>query len=515
MDLLEDELGRLGGGSGGDRLSGEVAFMLYDTYGFPLELTEEISAEAGVTVGRDEFNASMERQRERARASSKQASAVMEKNIFTELADRLGATTFDGYEAASGTAEVLAIVKDGAEAGSASKGERARIVLSRTPFYAERGGQVGDRGVLEADGVRFEVEDASHPSGDIVIHDGTVASGEVRVGMEVLASIDVERRGAIRKHHTATHLLHEALGRVLGSHVRQAGSMVTPSFLRFDFNHFAPMTQDEIAQVERIVYAEVMAARPVLTHVTSYAEARGMGVRALFEEKYGDVVRVLEIPGFSRELCGGTHVANTGEVGLVRIVRDEGIGSGIRRITAVAGASSLEIFQSAGRTLRRLAEVMGGEQDSLVERAEALLGEVKALERKNQDITLHGMIENAERHIKNAVRIGETSLVTDTFGEVSRDLLRQLGDRIKASERNVVVLLGALDDGQVVLTCMASDDAVRSGAHAGNLAREIAEAMGGSGGGRPSMGQGGSRDAGKLNETIAMAEGVLRRQIGG
>ncbi|MDR1483139.1 MAG: alanine--tRNA ligase [Synergistaceae bacterium] len=514
MDLLDGELKGLKG-SGSDKLSGEVAFMLHDTYGFPLELTEEISSEAGFTVGRDEFDLCMERQRNRARASSKQSSAVVEKNVFTELADRLGATRFDGYDSARSEGTVEAIIKDGVEVETISAGDSARIILSRTPFYAERGGQVGDKGALLAAGVRFDVEDASRPSGDIVTHDGVLTEGGIRVGITVEASIDEERRNAIKRHHTATHMLHEALCRVLGSHVRQAGSMVTPMFLRFDFNHFSPLSPDEIAEVERIVYSEVLAARTVLTHVMGYAEARKMGVKALFEEKYGDIVRVLEIPGFSRELCGGTHVGNTGEVGLIKITRDEGIGSGIRRVSAVAGAVALDMFQAAGRTLRRLTDILGGDADSLARRAEDLLNEQKTLERKNQDIALRGILGNVERQVKNAVRIGNFALVTGVFEEASRDMLRQLGDRIKTAEKNAVILLGSLENGQVILTGMASDEAVKGGAHAGNLVRDLAQAIGGSGGGRPSIGQGGSKDTHRLSEVSALAERIFRDQIEG
>jgi alanyl-tRNA synthetase len=514
MDLLEDELAGLRA-SGSGELPGGVAFMLHDTYGFPLELTEEISSEAGFTVGRDEFESCMERQRNRARASSKQSAAVVEKNVFTELADRLGATPFDGYETTSGEGRVEAIVKDGLETASISKGDSARIILSRTPFYAERGGQVGDKGQLTAPGVRFDVSDVSRPSGDIAAHDGVLSEGAIRVGDVLTASVDADRRDAIRRHHTATHLLHEALCRVLGSHVRQAGSMVGPTFLRFDFNHFAPLSPEETAEVERIVCAETLAAKQVLTHVTGYAEARKMGVKALFEEKYGDIVRVLEIPGFSRELCGGTHAGNTGEVGLVKIVRDEGIGSGIRRVTAVAGAAALDMFQGMGRTLRHLTDVMGCDADSLARRAEDLLGEIKALERKNQEAALRGVLGNVRRQIENAVGINGLALVTDVLGEASRDMLRQLGDRIKAAEKNAVILLGALEDGQIILTGMASDEAVKNGAHAGNLVRDVAKAIGGSGGGRPAIGQGGSKETDRLSEVPALAERMLRSQTEG
>lgn len=512
MDLLDSELGKLP--AAGDRkLSGEVAFVLYDTYGFPLELTEEISAEAGVTVTRGDFDAAMNRQRERARASSKQTGAVMEKNVYTELADRFGATPFDGYDLCCEEATVTAIVQGDRSADTAPQGETVKVVLDRTPFYAERGGQVGDRGTLTADGMTFETADTTHPSGDLIVHEGRVVQGELRVGMKVLAAVDEMRRGEIRRHHTATHLLHEALTRVLGKHVRQAGSLVTPGFLRFDYNHFAPMTPEEIQETERIMYEQVLKASPVTTRVMDLAEARKTGVKALFEEKYGDVVRAVEIPGYSTELCGGTHVRNTGEIGLVKIVRDEGIGSGVRRISAIAGQAALGLFQNMNAATRRLTEIMGADLESLLSKTEALLDEKKILEKKNQDLLLRSVIDGAENRLRSAARIDGLALVADSFGDIPRDMLRQLGDKFKQSEPDCVLLLAAVSGDQVTLIGMASDSAVKRGVHAGNLVREASALIGGSGGGKPAMGQGGGKDASKLKEALSKAGEIVRRQI--
>ncbi len=512
-DLLEDEIENLANDD--KKLSGEVAFVLYDTYGFPLELTEEICAEAGVTIGREEFDTAMERQKERARAASKQTGAVIAKNVFTELADKLGNTPFDGYDLTEESATIVAIVDGDRMIDRAAVGSEAGIVLSRTPFYAERGGQVGDKGVLEAPGVRFEVEDTVYPSGDLIVHKGRVTEGEIAVGTEFRASIDVERRNDIRRHHTATHLLHEALTRVLGKHVRQAGSLVTPTFLRFDYNHFAPITPDEIREIEHMIYRQVLSNLPVDTHVTSYTEARKLGAKALFEEKYGDVVRVLQIPGFSTELCGGTHVKATGEIGLVKIIRDEGIGSGMRRINAVAGRVALGIFQEEGRVLRQLSTIMGGDMETLAARAEELLDEKKILERKNQDFALRSMLSGVGQRVQNAVRLGDVSLIVDSFDDIPKDLLRQLGDGIKQVEPNAVILLATAEAGQIALIGMATDAAIEKGIHAGNLVKEVASLMGGSGGGKPAIGQAGSKDADKLKEAMAAARGIVERQLKG
>jgi alanyl-tRNA synthetase len=516
MDLLDCELKKVARG-GGATLPGEVAFALYDTYGFPLELTEEIASEAGVEVCRGGFDREMELQRERARAASKQSAAVMSANVYTKLADRLGPTRFDGYEATSASAVVTAIISDGAETDSLSEGERGMVFLSRTPFYAERGGQTGDRGTLVCAGASFDVEDTVYPSGDTIAHVGKVSAGTVKTGMALEAVVDARLRDATRRHHTATHLMHEALIRVLGKHVRQAGSLVTPAFLRFDFNHTGPLTDGEIRDAERIVYEQVLRAVPVKTSVMAYDEARKLGVKALFEEKYGDVVRVLEIPGFSTELCGGTHVGNTGEIGFVKIAKDEGIGAGVRRVVAYAGEASFGLALDAFRAQRSLSEILGvtgGDAESLEAKANELLAEKKQLERKNQELLLRSASEGVSDLLRDAVTIGDVALVTGRFNDTPRDLLRQIGDRIKQSEPRAVILLAGVEGGAVTLVGMATDSAVKSGAHAGNLVKEAAALIGGSGGGKPATGQGGGKDPSKLEEALAAARRVVASQVG-
>ena len=513
MELLDGELKKVAAGGKGGTLPGGVAFALYDTYGFPLELTEEISAEAGIEVCRGGFESEMERQRERARAASKQSAAVISANAYTRLADRRGPTRFDGYESTRADAVVTAIISGGREADSLSEGESGMIILSNTPFYAERGGQAGDRGTLEGPGACFVVEDTVYPSGEMAAHAGRVSSGAIKTGMKLEAIVDSERRDATRRHHTATHLLHEALTRVLGNHVRQAGSLVTPEFLRFDFTHFGPLSQDEIREVERMVYGQTLRAVPVKTSVMNYDEARKLGVKALFEEKYGDVVRVLDIPGFSTELCGGTHVSNTGEIGLVKIAKDEGIGSGVRRLVAFAGMASLDLTLDAFSALRRASDVLGVDAGSLPAKAEELLAGKKQLERKNQELLFKSAAEGVSGRLKDAKKIGGVILVTDRMQNTPRDLLRQIGDRIKQSEPMAVILLASVGDGAVTLVGMASDEAVKRGAHAGNLVKEVSSLMGGSGGGKPAAGQGGGKDPSRLEEALASAESIVKAQL--
>jgi alanyl-tRNA synthetase len=510
MEILDGELGKI---KKGDELPGKLAFLLHDTYGFPLELTEEICLEAGVGVMKDDFAREMERQKERARSASKQSSAVMEKNVYTELADRFGATPFDGYDSDSENAEVVALIADGVLTDEIFEGTEAQIVLSRTPFYAARGGQIGDTGVLSGTEARFDVSDTITPCGGLVAHSGRLARGGIKTGMTMTASIDSQRRDATRKHHTATHLLHEALCRVLGPHVRQAGSLVTPDLLRFDYNHFAPLSTEETGDVERLVYTRVLEALPVRTRVTSYVNAKKEGVKALFEEKYGDIVRVIEIPGFSKELCGGTHVRSTGEIGLVKIIRDEGIGSGVRRIIAVCGQAALSAFQNSVSVARELCDVLEADADSSAAKLKALLDEKKYLERRNQELTLNVMAEDAKNSLEQAVPIDGLPVVAQSFKGASRDMLRRIGDRIKPQTGDSILLLAGIEDDGISLIGMASPEAVKRGVHAGNLVKEISGMIGGSGGGKPAMGQGGGRDAARLRGALDSAGDIVRRQL--
>lgn len=511
-DLLESEISGLRERQE-DLLHGDVAFVLYDTYGFPLELTEEICADSGIKVDTKGFEAAMQQQRERARASSKQAGAVISKNVYTELLNNVGATPFTGHEGVEAVADIIAIVRDGALVETLHEGESADIVLSKTPFYAERGGQVGDKGILSCDDSAFSVEDTLYPTGDLVVHRGVLTRGTFAVGVSILARVDAERRIATSRHHTATHLLHEALGRVLGKHVRQAGSLVTPTFLRFDYNHFNPMTPEEIVAVEEMINAQVLADYEVQTHVTSYVEARKLGAKALFEEKYGDVVRVLRIDDYSTELCGGTHVRATGQIGLIKIIRDEGIGSGIRRINAIAGMISLAMLQNMGRTMRQISSVVGGDMDALIGRIEELLDEKKVLQSENQNLLFRSVLSGFGERINQAKVLAGTTVIVERFDNIPRDMLRQIGDRFRQMRPNSVAIFASVEGEQVSLMGMASDDAVKAGVHAGNVVKEVAALIGGSGGGKPTMGQAGSKSAVGLDEALIKAQEMIQKQM--
>jgi len=510
-DLLESEIKKHKTNSEG-LLPGNVAFVLYDTYGFPLELTEEMCEEQGITVDRDGFSKAMEDQRERARASSKQSSSIISKTAYTEIADKLGPSSFCGYTKTVAETEVRAIICDGSEKEFIVEGETADIVLSDTPFYGEKGGQVGDTGVITAEGAIFEVEDTLYPVNDLIVHRGKLLKGTIKVNQPVTASIDFARRKNIQRHHTATHLIHEALTKVLGQHVRQAGSIVTPTFLRFDFNHFSALTIDQIREIESIVYEQVLNNLPVNTKIMPIEEAKKTGAKALFEEKYGDEVRVLEIPGYSTELCGGTHVKATGEIGVVKILREEGIGSGVRRLNAIVGQNALGMFQRFSFLTGTLASVLGEDLDSVLSKVEDLLDEKKILERKNRELQIKAAMSDIEESIKPCANANGVDFIVEKFENMNIDLLRQVGDRIKQKYPVAAILLiGIGEEKQVTLTAMASEEAVSKGIRADELLKEIAEVLGGRGGGKPTLAQGRSPDASKLGEAISKAPEIFTR----
>ena len=510
-DLLESEIKQLKNNSV-STLPGSIAFVLYDTYGFPLELTEEMCEEVGIGVDKDGFNKAMDDQRERARASSKQTSSVISKNAYTELADRLGPSCFCGYDHTSCDAEILSIISEGTERDFIAEGESADIVLSDTPFYGEKGGQVGDTGVITAENVIFEVEDTIYPVNDLIVHRGRLLKGSLKKNQTVTASIDAARRKNIQRHHTATHLVHEALSKVLGQHVRQAGSIVTPTFLRFDFNHFAPLTLDQLREIEAIVYEQVLSNLPVNTSVMPIEDAKKTGAKALFDEKYGDEVRVLEIPGYSSELCGGTHVKATGEIGVVKIIREEGIGSGVRRINAIVGQNALAAFQRFSSLSGTLMSMLGEDFDSVLGRVEDILDEKKILERKNRELQVKAAMSDIEESIRPCANANGVDLIMEKFENMNPDLLRQVGDRIKQKYPVAVILLAGIgEEKHVTLTSMASEEAVSKGIRADEFLKEMADLIGGRGGGRPTLAQGRAPDAGRLDEAMEKAPEIFAR----
>ncbi len=512
-ELLDAEIKKLGER---EVLSGEVAFTLHDTYGFPVDLTREVCESRGKRLDMDAFAQAMEAQRERARASANRDAWGSYNNAWTLLADEIRATEFCGYDhdRIEG-ARVLAIVGDGERLGVAQQGAKVEIVLDRTPFYAEMGGQVGDTGELVAPGVRVVVSDTLSREGGLFSHVSLVEEGVVRVGDVLEAGIDVGRRQLIRRNHTATHLLDAALKQVLGEHVSQAGSLVMPERLRFDFTHFEALTSEELQRVEGLVNAEVFAAEPMVTQVMGIDEARASGAVALFGEKYGDVVRVVSTGDsnkpFSRELCGGTHAANTAEVGLFKIVSEGSVGANTRRIEAVTSAGAIAYVDERLALLDGVSAILKCRPADVGARVEQLQGEVHESLKKLKEALTGGSSSAISGAIDQALNMGNYKLVVAKLEGMGANDLRGVWDTVRdrLGVASACVLASTTADGKVALLAAATDAAVKAGFAAGNVIREIASLVGGRGGGRPTMAQAGGRDASGIDEALQAAKTFL------
>ncbi len=509
LSILKDyiaELERVGEKT----LSGEHAFKLYDTYGFPLDLTKEILEEKSMEVDEDAFVKEMEAQRERARSARGDGDDLgWEDDAFSTL-ELDAATEFVGYDRMNESAEVLAMTVGSELVGSASAKDKVHVLLNRTPFYAEGGGQVGDKGELTTEGVRIVIEDTKKGPKGTVIHVGHVAEGSLRVGDTVMASVDHMRRLDIARNHTSTHLLHKALRLVLGDHVEQAGSLVGPDRMRFDFSHFQAMTEDELAQVEKIVNDKVFMPHEVHTAFMGIDEAKEMGAMALFGEKYGSEVRVVRIGEYSIELCGGTHLRNTSEVGLFKIVSESGIAAGVRRIEVITGRKVYEYMHDLDAKMGQVEQVLKASAADVVEKTEHLLAENKKLQKEVETFKAKAASESSAGLIDKAVEINGFKLITEKLKGVDANTMRTMGDQIKDKlEKGVIVLASDLGD-KVLLLVMATDDAVKAGAHAGKLVGEVAKITGGGGGGRPNMAQAGGKDASKLEAAFEKAVEIVK-----
>lgn len=512
-ELIESEIEKLGT-SGQKVLAGSVAFELYDTYGFPLELTREICEEKGLAVDEAGFSRLMEEQRERARASSKHIQSEVKGDIYSDLLNRLGSTTFTGYTQDSTETVVKALLKDGAEVSSLKEGEEGEVFLAATPFYAERGGQIGDNGFIRGNGIEAEVSDTVYVSGDLVSHRIRVTGGSLEQNVPVIAEPDMDRRNAVIRNHTATHLLHEALTRVVGGHARQAGSLVSSDSLRFDFTHFEPLDHDQLQQIEEIVNSRILSNDPLSIREMEMEEARATGAKALFEEKYGDKVRVVSISDFSTELCGGIHVASTGQIGLFKIIREEGIGSGLRRITAVTGLESLFLLQRTTGMLQEISRSLSAEPSMIMDKVIKLQKDLRDLKKELEQSRKESLASTMEDLVNQISLENGLYMFTAVLQNVSQDMMREMGDKVKAGKKgSIVVLASAGEQGQVSLVAMADKTAVEAGAHAGNLIREISKEVKGGGGGRPGIAQAGGKDASGINKALERALDVIRVQL--
>jgi alanyl-tRNA synthetase len=503
----------------GDMFDGLTAFTLYDTYGFPLDLTQDALKPRGIGVDIASFTEAMERQREKARGSWAGSGEAADEAVWFTLREKHGGTDFLGYETETAAGVVVALLRDGKEVSTLQKGESGAVVLNQTPFYAESGGQVGDTGVMTGDGVRFAVTDTQKRAGDLFVHFGTVEQGSLTVGTALDLNVDHARRSAIRQNHSATHLLHEALRQVLGDHVAQKGSLVAPDRLRFDFSHPKPMTPEEIERVEDIANDVVLQNAPVVTRLLSRDDAIASGARALFGEKYGDEVRVVAMGegsgntmGWSVELCGGTHVSRTGDIGIISVVGESAVASGVRRVEALTGRSA----RASANHLSALAKATASELrvpiDEAPARVAALLDERKRLERELSEAKKKlamgggGKAEGAD----GMRAVGDIKLMARTVEGIDLKDLRSLADEgKKAVGSGVVAIVGVTEDGKAGIVVGVTNDLVAR-FNAVDLVRKGAEALGGKGGGgRPDMAQAGGPDGSKAGAALAAVEAAL------
>ncbi len=495
-------------------IPGEDAFRLYDTYGFPLDLTADIARERGLEVDMAGFDAAMQRQRETARAAGKFASGT---GLPAELVAQLTPTVFEGYDATTADdLRVVALLRDGRPVDAITAGDDAVVILDRTPFYAESGGQVGDTGVLEAGaseagGARFDVTDTQKYAGQFHGHIGRLASGALRLGDRVRGAIDAGRRGTIVLNHSATHLLHGALRGLLGTHVAQKGSLVAPDRLRFDFSHFQPVAGDELAEIERQVNAEVRANHPVTIQQMDMQSALDSGAMALFGEKYGERVRVVTM-GDSVELCGGTHVDSTGRIGLFKLVSEGGVSAGVRRIEALTGQAALDHVRAEEDRLRQAAGLLGGTGAEVGERLRALLDRQKQLEREIDALKAKAASGATADLATSAVDIGGVKVLAARIEGLDGKALRDAVDRLKQQLGDVVVVLAGAQDGKVALVAGVGGSAAGR-IKAGELLSHVAGQIGGRGGGRPDLAQGGGDDSPALPAVLAAVPGWVENHM--
>ncbi|PMZ98274.1 alanine--tRNA ligase [Pseudomonas sp. FW305-17] len=494
LRILEQDLAQLRG----KVVPGDVVFKLYDTYGFPMDLTADIARERELTIDEAGFEREMEAQRERARSAS---AFGMDYNSLVKVDT---ATDFLGYDTTEGQGKIVALYKDGQSVDQLGEGEEGVVVLDRTPFYAESGGQVGDSGYLQAGAARFDVRDTTK-TGGAFLHHGVVASGALVIGSPVEAKVDAEVQHATSLNHSATHLLHEALRQVLGDHVQQKGSLVDSQRLRFDFSHFEAVKPEQIKALEDIVNREVRRNTPVETELTDIETAKAKGAMALFGEKYGDTVRVLSMGGdFSVELCGGIHAKRTGDISLFKIVSEGGVASGVRRIEAVTGAAALAYLNAAEEQVKEAAQLVKGNRDNLIDKLSAVLERNRQLEKQLEQLQAKAASAAGDDLSNAAVEVkGAKVLAARLDGQDGKALLA-LVDQLKNKLGHAVILLGSEHEGKVVLVAGVTKD-LSSQLKAGDLMKQAAAAVGGKGGGRPDMAQGGGVDVAALDKALALA----------
>lgn len=489
---------------GSDTIQGEDVFRLYDTYGFPVELTEEYAEEEGMKVDHAGFEKEMEGQRERARSARQDVDSMqVQGGVLGELKTE---SQFVGYDKLQTNATIAAIVKDGQLIEEALAGEEIQIILDETPFYAESGGQIADQGTLVSEGLKVSIKDVQKAPNGQNLHRAVVEKGTLKAEASVLASVNEQIRSKIIKNHTATHLLHQALKDVLGGHVNQAGSLVGPDRLRFDFSHFGQITSEELEKIEAIVNEQIWKSLEVDINYKDIDEAKAMGAMALFGEKYGKIVRVVQVGDYSLELCGGCHVPNTASIGLFKIQSESGIGAGTRRIEAVTGESAYKLMNNQITVLKEASGKLKTNPKDLSARIDVLLGEMKQLQRENESLAAKlGNIE-AGSLVSKVKEVNGITVLAEKVQASDMNNLRNMADDLKQKLGSAVVVLGSVNEGKVNIIAGVTDDLIKKGFHAGKAVKEVAAKCGGGGGGRPDMAQAGGKDPDKLESALQFVE---------
>jgi len=478
-----------------------LIFKLYDTYGFPLDLTEEIACDEGFSLDKSGFEEAMESQRERARESWKGSGEEALKEVYKSLAALKLKTDFVGYGSLEAEGKILKILKGEAEVESGKEGDEVEVITDRSPFYGESGGQQGDEGILSRDGSRMEVSRSSRPLPDVIVHHGTIQSGVFRVGDTLKLRVNAETRGRTALNHTATHLLQAALRQVLGDHVKQAGSLVAPDRLRFDYTHFSPLSDEDLDRVEEIVNSRIRENLEVCVSHIPYKEAIQKGAMALFGEKYGEVVRLVQVGDVSAELCGGTHTSRSGDIGVFKILSETGVASGVRRIEAATGEWAWKAIKKEQVELRAISNLLKARPGETAERVQRILKQQKELERDYQALQLKIASGKTKDLISTAREVKGVRVLSTQVEAKDPKSLREMADRLKDQMKSGIVLLGAQGDGKVMLLCAVTAD-LAGKYPARKLVKDIAQIVGGTGGGRADMAQAGGTQVERLPEAL-------------
>ncbi len=494
-------------------LKGSLAFKLYDTYGFPLDLTKEILDEHSLSVDETEFNSEMGKQRERARKAREEGNNQAWSNDSQLSIDSSINTEFVGYTEISFNSKIIVVIKDEKETKSLNTNEKGIILLDKTPFYPEGGGQVGDSGIINGNGLFAKITDTKKNSKGQILHFVEVVEGTLIDGSEVYVEVNKLERLSTARNHSVTHLLHKALKEVVGAHVNQAGSLVMPDRLRFDFTHFEALKKEELNRIEKLVNDKIFEGLEVRAIETSLDDARKQGAAALFDEKYGDVVRLVEMGDYSKELCGGTHVSNSSQIGIFKIVSESGIASGVRRIEAITGKKAYEEFVQLEMQVLNITDILKTNRKDIINRVQQITEESKNIEKELEKLKSDLAMSKLDDIINESFEVNGIRVISKRIDGMDMNSLRQLGDKTRDSINSVVIVFGSVLEDKVSFVAMATKDLVGKGIHAGNIVREVAKVTGGGGGGRPDMAQAGGKDPSKIEEALGIVKDIVLSQI--